>query len=79
VSRGWNETGRSCAVGEMRTRNPTHEFLTSPHTSDLRKVLAQELRKRTGEILRHLSEWLLSKSDGDIERRYCNTRRESAT
>jgi hypothetical protein len=46
------------------------KFQTSPRTSDLRKVPAQELRNRNCEILRHVSEWLLSKSDGDIARRY---------
>ena len=46
------------------------KFQTSLRTSDLRKVPAEELRNRTCEILRHLSDWLLSKSDGDIEHRY---------
>lgn len=55
---------------EELTAGLLEKFRASPHTSDLRKVPAQELRNRTGEILRHLSEWLLSKSDGDIERRY---------
>jgi len=46
------------------------KFQTSLRTSDLRKVPVEELRNRTCEILRHLSDWLLSKSDGDIEHRY---------
>lgn len=55
---------------EELTEGLVEKFQTSPRTSDLRKVLPQELRNRTCEILRHLSEWLLSKSDADIERRY---------
>lgn len=46
------------------------KFLSSPRTSDLRKVPAQELRGRSYEILRNLSDWLLSKSDAEVERRY---------
>jgi hypothetical protein len=55
---------------EELTAGLLEKFQTSPRTSDLRKVPPQELRNRTCEILHHLSEWLLSKSDGDIERRY---------
>jgi hypothetical protein len=46
------------------------KFKTSPRTSDLRKVPAQELRNRSYEILRNLSDWLLLKSDADVEIRY---------
>jgi hypothetical protein len=46
------------------------KFQTSPRTSDLRKVPVQELRNRSHEILKNLSDWLLSKSHGDVERRY---------
>jgi hypothetical protein len=52
------------------TEGLLRKFQTSLRTSDLRKVPAEELRNRTCEILRHLSDWLLSKSDGDIEHRY---------
>ena len=46
------------------------KFQTSSRTADLRKVPEQELRNRSNEILRNLSDWLLSKSDTDVERRY---------
>lgn len=46
------------------------KFQSSPRTSELRKVPAQELRHRSHEILRNLSDWLLSRSDCDVERRY---------
>lgn len=47
-----------------------NKFYTSPHTSELRRVPERELRNRSHEILRNLSDWLLSKSDGDVELRY---------
>ena len=43
---------------------------SSSHTADLRKVPVEELRSRIQEILRHLSEWLLTKTGHDIEERY---------
>jgi hypothetical protein len=43
---------------------------TSSRTADLRKVPVEELRRRIQEILRHLSEWLLTKTHHDIEKRY---------
>jgi hypothetical protein len=46
------------------------KFETSPHTADLRKVPADELRQRIQEIFLHLSEWLLTKTGHDIEQRY---------
>ena len=42
----------------------------SSRTSDLHKVPVEELRGRNHEILRHLSEWLLTKTAHDIEQRY---------
>ena len=46
------------------------KFQTSARTTHLRKVPIQELRNRSHEILRNLSDWLLSKSEAEIERRY---------
>lgn len=46
------------------------KFVTSPRTTDLRRVPPQDLRQRCHEILGHLGEWLLSKSNPDIESRY---------
>ena len=55
---------------EELTEELLHKFQTSPRTSDLRKVPVQELRNRSDEILRNLSDWLLSKSNTDVECRY---------
>jgi hypothetical protein len=46
------------------------KFQSSPRTGDLRKVPLKDLRDRSHEILCNLSEWLLSKSDADVARRY---------
>jgi hypothetical protein len=42
----------------------------SVRTRDMRKVPVEELRGGMHEILHHLSEWLLSKTETDIEQRY---------
>src|SRR5258708_40245849 len=42
----------------------------SSRTTDLRKVPVEELRRGIQEILRHLGEWLLTKTSHDIEQRY---------
>ncbi|HEY1801799.1 MAG TPA: hypothetical protein VGG46_12770 [Terriglobales bacterium] len=55
---------------EVLTEELLVKFQTSPRTADLQKVPLYELRARSSEILRHLSEWLLSKAESDIEGRY---------
>jgi hypothetical protein len=40
------------------------------HTREFSKVSAEELRGRVYEIYRHLGDWLLGKSEFDIEKRY---------
>jgi len=46
------------------------KFETSSRTLELRKVPAEELRRHIQEILQHFGEWMLTKTSGDIERRY---------
>lgn len=43
---------------------------TSLRTADLRRVPVAELQEQNEEVLLHLSEWLLTKTAYDIERRY---------
>jgi len=45
---------------------------TSPKTSQLQKVSESELLSGLHELLVHISEWLLSKTEKDIEQRYHN-------
>jgi hypothetical protein len=42
----------------------------APQCSDLSKVPSTELEARTREIYRNLSDWLLDKTESQIERRY---------
>src|SRR5437868_9697927 len=42
----------------------------SPLLLDYQNVPADELKQRVYEIYRHLGDWLLSKREDDIERRY---------
>ncbi|MGH9554886.1 MAG: hypothetical protein ACRD2Y_03595 [Terriglobales bacterium] len=46
------------------------KLLASERTADLRRVPEGELAERTYEIYRNLSDWLLTKTEDDIERRY---------
>jgi hypothetical protein len=43
---------------------------SSPQCSDLNKVPTSELQARTREIYRNLSDWLLDKTEVQVERRY---------
>lgn len=43
--------------------------------SDLRKVPRHEVEERSREIYQHLSEWLVNKTETDIERLYRNIAR----
>ena len=65
---------RMVRVIESRSDELAAELITKLGTSsriaDLRKVPVEELRQRIVEILRHLSEWLLTKMGHDIEKRY---------
>jgi len=46
------------------------KFLNSEKMSDLRKVPLPELQQRVYEIYHNLSDWLETKTEGDIERWY---------
>lgn len=45
----------------------TQELLSSDRTRNMRKVPANELHHRCHEIYRNLSDWLLTKTENDIE------------
>lgn len=47
-----------------------HRVQTSDHTQEYRKVPAAELQQTVCEIYRHLGDWLLGKTEFDIEQRY---------
>jgi hypothetical protein len=48
-----------------------HKMRTAPQCQELlRKVPADELKRRSHEVYRHLGEWLTTKTESDIEERY---------
>ena len=55
---------------EQLARDLSEKVWNSPRCSDLRKVPAIELEARTREIYRNLSDWLMGKTEADVERRY---------
>jgi hypothetical protein len=58
------------AHSEQLSRGLTEMVWNCPRCSDLNKVPADEFRARTQEIYRNLSDWLLYKTEADVERRY---------
>jgi hypothetical protein len=51
--------------------NLSHQVQHSPRTAEFsRRVPAQDLKLRVYEIYHDLGEWLLKRTEGDIERRY---------
>src|SRR6202162_4958172 len=48
----------------------TQKLLSSDRTRDLRNVSANELHHRCQEIYRNLSDWLLTKTEHDVETVY---------
>ena len=55
---------------EELSRDLSEKVWNSPRCSDLHKVPATELEARTCEIYRNLSDWLLDKTEAQVERRY---------
>jgi hypothetical protein len=51
-------------------RGLVKKIRNSERTSDFRDVPESELELRVGEIYRHISDWLLTKTDSDIELRF---------
>lgn len=58
------------AHSEALCRDLTEEIRTSERTSDFRKIEAEDLRLAAGEVYKNLGEWLLQKTDSDIEQRF---------
>lgn len=55
---------------EELSRDLSEKVWNSPRCSDLNKVPATQLEARTREIYRNLSDWLLDKTEAQVERRY---------
>src|SRR6185295_18734875 len=52
---------------EQLSRDLSEKVWNSPRCSDLHKVPPDELKARTHEIYRNLSEWLLNKTEAELE------------
>jgi hypothetical protein len=48
----------------------THRLLSSERTCGLRKVPTAELHQRCHDVYRHLSDWLLTKTESEIQEAY---------
>ena len=55
---------------QQLSRGLTEKVWNSPKCSDLHKVPADEFQARTHEIYKNLSDWLMNKTEADVERRY---------
>lgn len=55
--------------GEL-CRDLTEQIRRSERTSDFQKIPAEELRLAASEVYRNLGDWLLQKTDNDIELRF---------
>jgi len=55
---------------EHLSRELSEKVWNSPRCSDLRKVPPDELRHRAGEIYQNLNNWLMEKTESEIEQRY---------
>jgi len=58
------------AHSQALCRDLTEEIRRSERTSDFRKIPVAELRLAAGEVYRNLGDWLLQKTDSDIEQRF---------
>ncbi len=63
---------------EELAENLLHKLERSHRAGDLRKVPPHEIRERAREVYRNLSDWLLTKTDEDIERVYLSLGRRRA-
>lgn len=53
------------------SRNLALRIRSSARTTEMQKVSEPELLSGLQDLLQHLSEWLLTKTESDVETRYC--------
>ena len=63
---------------EQLSSSLLEKFRTSPKCHHLIKVPDEELKERSYEIYKNLSDWLLNSTDGEIELRYVELGRRRA-
>ena len=68
---GWRLVRLIEAHSEPLAKGLWERLQTSPRTGDyVNRVPPSELESRVGEIYQHLGEWLLKKTEADVECRY---------
>jgi len=55
---------------EKLAESLVHKIQRSSRSADLKKVPPHEIQERTREVYRNLSDWILTKTEEDIERIY---------
>jgi len=55
---------------EQLVEGLVHKIERSSRAADLKKIPPQEIRERAREVYRNLSDWILTKTQADIERVY---------
>ena len=55
---------------EQLVESLVHKIERSSRSADLRRIPPQEVRERAREVYRDLSDWILTKTEDDIERVY---------
>jgi len=55
---------------EQLAESLAHKVERSSRAADLKKIPPQEIRERAREVYRDLSDWILTKTEDDIERIY---------
>jgi hypothetical protein len=63
---------------DQLTESLLHKLQRSSRAADLKRVPEQEIRDRAREVYRNLSDWLLTKTEEDIERVYTPVGRRRA-
>jgi hypothetical protein len=66
------------AHSEQLANSLFFKIQNSSKTADFRKVPPEEFRQRVREVYQHLGEWLLGKTESEVERRYVEIGRRRA-
>ena len=66
------------AHSDTLSRGLAENIHNSERTRDFRQILPEDLQRRAAEVYRNLGEWLLQKTESDIEKRFKSIARERA-
>jgi hypothetical protein len=66
------------AHSDVLSRGLADQIQASERTASFRQIPRDDLQRRAEEVYRHLGEWLLQKTEKEIEHRFMNIARERA-